>query len=197
MRGPHRQGGTMSVLLTALSWITLVGAEPPEPAAQQQLRSSQVVEFFVAFLERQLVQAADAMPANKYSFAPTVGEFTGVRTFGQQVKHLAATNYMLAAGALGERPPDDAGDETGPEELRMKADILDYLRGSFRALHRAAAAIDDINAVVGDVPISPLTGRATRLGYVQEALLHAYDHYGQMVVYLRMNGVVPPASRNR
>ena len=187
----------MSALLIALSWITLVGAEPPQPAAQQQLRSSQVVEFFVAFLEKQLVQAADAMPANKYSFAPTVGEFRGVRTFGQQVKHLAATNYMLAAGALGERPPDDAGDETGPEELRMKADILDYLRGSFRVLHRAAAAIDDTNAVVGDVPISPLTGQATRLGYVLEALLHTYDHYGQMVIYLRMNGVVPPASRNR
>ena len=187
----------MNVLLIALSWITLVGAEPPQPAAQQQLRSSQVVEFFVALLEKQLVQAADAMPANKYSFAPTVGEFKGVRTFGQQVKHLAATNYMLAAGALGERAPDDAGDETGPEDLRMKADILDYLRGSFRALHRAAAAIDDSNAVVGDVPISPLTGQATRLGYVLEALLHTYDHYGQMVIYLRMNGIVPPASRNR
>src|SRR5262245_26164619 len=167
----------MNVLLIALSWITLVGAEPPQPAAQQQLRSSQVVEFFVAFLERQLVQAADAMPANKYSFAPTVGEFSGVRTFGQQVKRLAATNYMLAAGALGERPPDDAGDQTGPEDLRMKADILDYLRGSFRALHRAAAAIDDGNAVVGDVPISPLTGQATRLGYVLEALLHTYDQW--------------------
>jgi hypothetical protein len=187
----------MSVLLTALSLSMFMGMETPQPAAQQQLRSSQVVEFFVAFLEKQLVQAADAMPANKYSFAPTVGEFRGVRTFGQQVKHLAATNYMLAAGALGERPPDDAGDETGPEELRMKADILDYLRGSFRVLHRAAAAIDDTNAVVGDVPISPLTGQATRLGYVLEALLHTYDHYGQMVIYLRMNGVVPPASRNR
>jgi uncharacterized damage-inducible protein DinB len=151
----------------------------------------------VAFLEKQLVEAADAMPANKYSFAPTVGEFNGVRTFGQQVKHLAATNYILAAAALREPPPADAGDETGPENLRMKADILEYLRGSFRALHRAAAAIDEGNAIVGDVPISPLIGKATRLGYLQEALLHAYDHYGQMVIYLRMNGVVPPASRGR
>ena len=151
----------------------------------------------MAFLEKQLVEAADAMPANKYSFAPTVGEFNGVRTFGQQVKHLAATNYILAAAALGEPPPPDAGDETGPENLRMKADILEYLKGSFRALHRAAIAIDEGNAIVGDVPISPLIGKATRLGYVQEALLHTYDHYGQMVVYLRMNGVVPPASRGR
>jgi len=186
----------VGILCVALCWI--VSAGPQAPAATPgHLRSSQVTEFFVAFLEKQLVEAADAMPANKYSFAPTVGEFNGVRTFGQQVKHLAATNYVLAAAALGEAPPPDAGDETGPENLRMKADILEYLKGSFRALHRAAAAIDEGNAIVGDVPISPLIGKATRLGYVQEALLHTYDHYGQMVVYLRMNGVVPPASRGR
>jgi len=186
----------VGILCVALCWI--VSAGPQAPAATPgHLRSSQVTEFFVAFLGKQLVEAADAMPANKYSFAPTVGEFTGVRTFGQQVKHLAATNYILAAAALGEAPPPDAGDETGPENLRMKADILEYLKGSFRALHRAAAAIDEGNAIVGDVPISPLIGKATRLGYVQEALLHTYDHYGQMVVYLRMNGVVPPASRGR
>lgn len=184
------------MLCIALCWI--ISTAPQTPAATpDHLRSSQVAEFFVAFLEKQLVEAADAMPANKYSFAPTVGEFKGVRTFGEQVKHLAATNYILAAGALGEPPPAGAGDETGPGDLRMKADILEYLRGSFRALHRAAAAIDEGNAIVGDVPISPLIGKATRLGYVQEALLHAYDHYGQMVIYLRMNGVVPPASRGR
>jgi uncharacterized damage-inducible protein DinB len=194
------------LLVTILCWAMCIADHrmnsPLKEADQtatnvQHLPSSQVTDFFVTFLERQLVEAADAMPADKYSFAPTMGEFTGVRSFGQQVKHLAATNYILAAGTLGEPPPADAGDETGPEALRTKADILEYLRGSFRALHRAAAAIDEGNQVVGNVPISPLIGRATRLGYVQEAPLHAYDHYGQMVVYLRMNGVVPPASRNR
>jgi len=186
----------VGILCVALCWM--VSAGPQAPAATPgHLRSSQVTEFFVTFLEKQLVEAADAMPANKYSFAPTVGAFNGVRTFGQQVKHLAATNYILAAAALGEPPPPDAGDETGPENLRMKADILEYLKGSFRALHRAAMAIDEGNAIVGDVPISPLIGKATRLGYLQEALLHTYDHYGQMVIYLRMNGVVPPASRGR
>src|SRR5262245_24901720 len=130
------------------------------------------------------------MTANKYSFVPTVGEFNGVRTFGEQVKHLAATNYILAAGALGERAPPDAGDETGPESLRMKSEIVDYLKGSFGALHRAAAVVDDGNEVIGNVPISPLIGQATRGGYVEEALIHAYDHYGQMVIHLRMNGVI-------
>jgi len=184
------------LLCFALCFIFSLGPQTP-PAAPDHLRSSEVTDLFVAFVEKELIDAADAMPADKYSFAPTIGEFKGVRTFGQQVKHLAATNYILAAGALGEPPPADAGDEAGPEDLRKKADILEYLKGSFRALHRAAAAIDEGNAIIGNVPISPLIGKATRLGYLQEALLHAYDHYGQMVIYLRMNGVVPPASRGR
>jgi hypothetical protein len=189
-------------LIAVLCWTAFVlnpniDATQVTASAPQHLRSSEVTDFFVTFLEKQLVDAAEAMPANKYSFAPTTGEFTRVRPFGEQVKHLAATNYILAAGALREPPPADAGDEAGPATLRMKAEIVEYLRGSFRALHRAAAAIDDKNAIVENVPISPLIGHATRLGYVQEALIHAYDHYGQMVIYLRMNGIVPPASRNR
>lgn len=156
---------------------------------------SQTEDFFVGVLEKQIVDAAEAMPQWKYQFAPTVGEFKGVRTFGQQVKHLAATNYILAAAALGEPAPADAGDETGPDSLHMKSEILEYLKGSFKALHLAAAAIDDENTPIPDTPISPLIGQATRLGYVQEALIHMYDHYGQMVVYLRMNAIVPPASR--
>lgn len=164
-----------------------------EQGARLPLR--QTADFFVSELEKRLVETADAMPAWKYPFTPADGEFKGVRSFGQQVKHLAATNYILAAAALGEPIPGDAGDETGPVSMYTKADILEYLRGSFRALHRAAAAIDDENAIIANTPISPLVGRATRLGFVQEALIHMYDHYGQMVVYLRMNGIVPPASR--
>jgi DinB family protein len=176
-------------------WTLLGTLAPPAAQSPMQMPSSQTADFFVGVLEKQLVDAADAMPAWKYPFAPTVGEFNGVRTFGQQVKHLAATNYILAAAALREPIPADAGDETGPESLHMKSEIIDYLKGSFRALHRAAAAIDDVNSVIPDTPISPLIGQATRLGYVQEALIHMYDHYGQMVIYLRMNGIVPPASR--
>jgi hypothetical protein len=176
-------------LATAL-WCALV-------SQSQHVPLRQTADTFVTLIEKQLVAAADAMPANKYSFVPATGEFTGVRTFGEQVKHLAATNYILAAGALEEPAPEDAGDESGPADLRMKGPIVDYLKGSFLALHRAAAAIDDGSATIANVPISPLIGHATRMGYVEEALIHAYDHYGQMVIYLRMNGVVPPASRSR
>jgi hypothetical protein len=58
------------------------------------------------------------------------------------------------------------------------------------------ATIDDKNTVIDSPPISPMPkGTATRLGLAVEVLLHTFDHYGQMVEYVRMNGVVPPASR--
>jgi uncharacterized damage-inducible protein DinB len=161
--------------------------------AQQERRALQV---FLKLGKTLIVSAADAMPADKYGFAPTDGEFKGVRTFGQQVKHLAATNHILAAAALGEQPPADAGDEMGPETVRTKAEILDYLNGSFEHLARAIDAISDKNATVKSSPISPLKStEATRLALTVEAMIHAFDHYGQMVEYLRMNGIVPPASR--
>lgn len=154
------------------------------------------LEILLAVVERNVVSAAEAMPADKYSFAPTEGQFKGVRAFGRQVKHLAATNYILAAAALGNDPPADAGDEAGPDSVNSKAEILAYTMGSFASLRLAVARITEPGSVARSSPISPLRGdAATPLGLVAESLIHAYDHYGQMVEYLRMNGVVPPASR--
>src|SRR6267154_5372074 len=112
------------------------------------------LQIFLKLTEKVIVSAADAMPADKYGFAPTDGEFKGVRTFGQMVKHLSATNYILAAAALGEEPPTGAGDEMGPETVRTKAEILDYLNGSFEHLGRAIASIDDKSGAVKSSPIS-------------------------------------------
>ena len=146
--------------------------------------------------QKLLVSAVNAMPADKFGFAPTDGEFKGVRTFGQMVKHLSATNHILAAAALGEEPPPDAGDEVGPEAVRTKSEILDYLNGSFAHLSKAIEAIGQANIAVNTSPISPLKrDEVTRSALVVESLFHAADHYGQIVEYLRMNGVVPPASR--
>ena len=159
-------------------------------------REKHALQIFLTSVQKQIVSAAEAMPADKYGFAPTDGEFKGVRSFGQQVKHLAATNHILAAAALGEEAPADAGDEAGPETVRTKAEIVDYLNSSFAHLGKAIDAIGDRNIVVRSSPISPLPATAaTRLALIVEALIHAFDHYGQMVEYLRMNGVVPPASR--
>jgi uncharacterized damage-inducible protein DinB len=165
-------------------------------ATLDALREKHALQIFLKSVERQIVSAADAMPADKYGYAPTEGEFKSVRTFGQQVKHLAATNHILAAAALGEDPPADAGDEAGPESVRTKAEILEYLNGSFAHLGKAIDAIGDQSVPVKGSPISPLPANAaTRLAFTVESLIHAFDHYGQMVEYLRANGVVPPASR--
>ena len=159
-------------------------------------RERRALQSLLTIVQQQLTPAVDAMPADKFGFAPTDGEFKGVRTFGQMVKHLSATNYILAAAALGEEPPTDAGDEVNPESVRTKAEILDYLNGSFAQLAKAVKAIGQTNVAVNPSPISPLKkGDVTRSALVAEALIHACDHYGQLVEYLRMNGVVPPASR--
>lgn len=186
-----------------------VGGGPPEPPNTATSRTAEepctpldtqrekrALRILLKSVEKQIVSAADAMPAVKYGFAPAEGEFQGVRSFGLQVKHLAATNHMLAAAALGEDPPADAGDEQGPENVRSKPEILAYLADSFAHLERAIDAIGEPGAGPRHSPISPLPNSSTtRIGLTVEALIHAFDHYGQMVEYLRMNGIVPPASR--
>ena len=172
----------------------LVDTEDAAPLDAQ--REKHALRILLTLAEKVIVSAADAMPADKYGFAPTEGEFKGVRTFGQQVKHLAAANHILAAAALAEEPPADAGDEVGPETVRTKDEILNYLKGSFEHLSKAVDAIGQPSVSVNASPISPLKkGEGTRSALVVESLFHAADHYGQMVEYLRMNGVVPPASR--
>jgi len=179
-----------SLLLLASSGIAL--AQAGKPAAYRP--ASQVADEWITHSETQLVAVVDAMPADKYSFAPTSGEFRGVRNFAKQVKHVAAVNYLCAAGILGERAPADAADERGPDSARTKAEIVKYLKDSFAYLHKAAATIDDKNVFE---PISSPFGKGTqtRIGLAAAALAHSSNHYGQMVEYLRMNGIVPPASQ--
>ena len=117
-----------------------------------------------------------------------------MRTFAQQVKHVAAVNYIFGAAILSEKVPVDVGDESGPASLTTKADILKYLKDSFVYVHKAVATINEKN-VVGTVRSPFGEGSVSRLGLATSVPAHGYDHYGQMVVYLRMNGIVPPASR--
>lgn len=136
--------------------------------------------------------AADAMPEDKYSFAPTNGEFKGVRTFAQQVKHVAAVNYIFGAAILNEKPPVDVGGESGPDSIKSKAEIMDFLKSSFAYLHKAVASISDKNSLD---EVSLFGMKMTRLSVGDFSTAHPFDHYGQMVEYLRMNGIIPPASR--
>ena len=136
--------------------------------------------------------AADAMPEDKYSFAPTTGEFKGVRTFAQQVKHVAAVNYIFGAAILNEKPPVDVSSESGPDSVKTKAEIMKFLKDSFAYLHNAVASINDKNALD---EVSLFGMKLSRLGVGTFSTAHPFDHYGQMVEYLRMNGIIPPASR--
>jgi len=113
--------------------------------AQARLTVSQALDFWITNTEKEVVFAADAMPEEKYSFVPTAGEFTGARTFAQQVKHLAANNYRMAAYILTQTPAPDQESETGPDVVRSKAQIMDYVKGSFAALHRAVAVVNEGN----------------------------------------------------
>jgi hypothetical protein len=194
----------MKSILMLVLWLTSCNilaqggqqrVEAEDAASLDAQRGKHALQVLAKLTEKVIVSAADAMPADKYGFAPTDGEFKGVRTIGQMVKQMSATNYVLAAASFGEEPPADAGDELGPEAVRTKAEILTYRKSSFAHLDKAIEGIGQKNTPVKSSPISPLKStEATRLALVVESL-HALDHYGQMVEYLRMNGVVPPASR--
>ena len=158
------------------------------------LTVSQVLDFWITNTENRVVSAADVMPPEKYSFAPTAGEFTGVRTFAQQIKHLAANNFRMAAYFLNQTPTPEQESEAGPDTVQSKAQIMDYLKGSFTALHRAVAAINEGN-MLKPMAASPSPLQKTRLQLAVDAVVHSNDHYGQIVEYLRMNGIIPPASR--
>src|SRR3984885_14964829 len=178
--------------------LLLVASNGPARAQVHQMTPihtvSQALDFWITNTENLVVPAADAMPGEKYSFAPTAGEFTGVRTFAQQIKHLAANNYRMAAYILNQSPTPDQKSETGPDTVQSKAQIMEYVKGSFAALHRAAAAINEEN-MLEPLAASPSAGQTTRLQLAVDAVAHSSNHYGQMVEYLRMNGIVPPASR--
>jgi uncharacterized damage-inducible protein DinB len=163
-------------------------------ASTEAKNLSQVQDRAVSGVEKEFVSAAEAMPDDKYNFAPTTGEFKGVRTFAMQVKHVAAVNYLVGSTMLNEKPPVDIGGENGPDSMTSKADIVKFLKDSFAYVHKAVGAMNESNAV--EATKSPFgEGKATRLGMSTLIVAHCFDHYGQMAVYLRMNGIVPPASR--
>jgi hypothetical protein len=179
-----------SMLFLAAS--NLVLAQDAKPAEHRTI--AQVLDRGVTGVENEFVPAAEAMPEDKYSFAPTNGEFKGVRTFAQQVKHVAAVNYMVGAAILEEKPPVELGSENGPDSMKTKADIVKFIKDSFAYIHKAVGTINDGNLLN---PIkSPFSDNmVSRLGMATLIVGHCFDHYGQMVEYLRMNSIVPPASR--
>jgi hypothetical protein len=190
-RSAARTSLALTTVLLALATASAAQANKPK---DEHRTVNEVLQNTVSNLEREFVPAAEAMPEDKFSFAPTDGEFKGVRTFAQQIKHVAAVNYELGAAIMEVKPPVDIGDESGSASVTSKADVLKYLKESFEYVHKAIATINEKNFV--ETVRSPFgEGRVSRLGLATTVAWHGYDHYGQMVEYLRMNRIVPPASR--
>ena len=185
---------TLAVMGCALLAWTIAAAAQTQKPKEERRSVTMILDHTVSNLESEFIPAAEAMPEDKFGFAPTSGEFKGVRTFAQQIKHVAAVNYELGAAILEQKPPVDIGMESGPESVATKADILKYLRESFEYVHKAIATINE-NNLTATVKSPFGEGKVSRLGLASTVSSHGYDHYGQMVEYLRMNGIVPPASR--
>jgi len=156
-----------------------------------------IVDREISTVEKQIVEAAEAMPEDKFNFSPENlnipgSEYKGVRTFAVQVKHVASSNYFIWSPLTGDKVPESIKDGNGPADLKTKADIIKFLKDSFALGHKAAATLTAENML-------QTTGnsKSTRLRLAEFGVAHAYDHYGQMVEYLRMNGIVPPASRGK
>jgi uncharacterized damage-inducible protein DinB len=190
---------TGTVLAQSAGASKAASPKSQQARAEQPTTVSSALDRQLRGMEGEFVSGADAMPEDKYDFAPTSGEFSGVRKFGEQVRHMAATQYMVAAAILGEKPSAQLGEgdnaDNGPASMTAKTDIMKYLRDSFDYAHKAVNSITPANQVQ---PIKgPFGGTrpTTRLALAVLLVGHGFDHYGQMVEYLRMNSIVPPASR--
>ncbi len=155
------------------------------------LTVQQILDKNFRAAEQMVSAAAEAMPEESYAFAPTNGEFKGVRTFAQMLKHVAVVNFMNAAALLGEKTPVDVGEsENGSDSVKTKAQILKFLKDSFAYLHRVTATLDEKNLMTPTK--DPWSGTPVpRLMFVTTGISHPWEMYGQMAIYLRMNGIDP------
>ncbi len=160
------------------------------PAAPKNVADS--LDYMWKMVEKDFTALADAMPEDKWSFKPTQGDFKDVRTFGEQVKHVACANEAWGKKLRGEKSLPAHCETGGPNPAKSKAEIMEYLKQSFRMVDDGVAATNADNLL--QTLSGPYAGN-DRLEVVSSALWHTTDHYGQLIVYLRMNGIVPPASR--
>lgn len=184
---------TLLIAPGAISGRAQTARQAPDANSALTLAANEDRE--IGTVEKLVVDAAEAMPEDRFNFSPEslnipAGEYKGVRTFAVEVKHIATSNYFMWSALTGEKLPDGLKDGNGPETLKRKAEIIQFLKDSFALGHRAAATL-----TVQNMLQTPEKRKTTRLHLVEFGVAHAYDHYGQMIEYLRMNGIVPPASR--
>lgn len=176
------------LLAVAVPFMHAQAGQAAKPAAGTLQTPSQVYGKLLSLVEKEFVGAAEAMPEDKFAFVPTQGEFAKVRSFGDQLKHVAEANGYFFHDPS--KPLSDLKEQKDTiEKLKTKAEILKALKDSLAQAHTYVDAITPENAFV-----TTESGN-TRAGLASFGIAHMMDHYGQLVVYLRMNGIVPPASR--
>ena len=186
----------LAVLIVSVAALPQASASAPQAQPSAPTIASSL-DHEISGVEKQIVDVAEAMPEDKYNFSPETlnipgADYKGVRTFALQVKHVAASNYFIWSPLTGDKLPEGLKDGNGPGNLKTKADIIKFLKDSFAFGHKAAATLTTENMLQ-----NPGNSKSTRLHLATFGVAHAFDHYGQMVEYLRMNGIVPPASREK
>jgi uncharacterized damage-inducible protein DinB len=173
------------ILCLALT-TTCFGQQPIASAIERQFNK----------IETDILMTAEAMPDSKFNFTPEDlhienSDFKGVRTFAGQIMHLATDNILIWSAINGDSVRADIENVNGPESIKTKNDIIEYLKSSFAIGRREISTLTTQNAM----DIIDFRGRKLpKLDLAFYALTHANEHYGQMVVYLRMCGVIPPAT---
>ncbi len=182
---------TASVGLLLVSGLQAQTATGGAAIPGKQVAPAKSVEDLVDVFEGEMMRAARAMPADRYGFTPASlhiagATFDGVRTFAEEVKHVTQSNYINAATVSGTEPTVDL---KALDRLKTKDEIVAALADSFAAVHRAIATITPANGrqAVDDAGVGPNATRESEAAWVA---VHGSDHYGQMVEYLRMNGIV-------
>jgi uncharacterized damage-inducible protein DinB len=191
--------------LMILALTTTAQSVQQQPTAAEMSKKETVASALLRDMDSQeyeIRSAAEAMPDESYGYRPVPeGKFKNekpdfgpadVRTFAEQVKHVACANFAFAAEFDAQKPPEGC-DKGGPDPAKAKRELLIYLRNSFMAIHKSLDAITEKNQF--DPIEGPYAGPNTRLGLAAVVIWHNADHYGQMTLYLRLNGLVPPASR--
>jgi uncharacterized damage-inducible protein DinB len=174
-----------------------MGSTSAKVAPGTQMSPVQAQDELLNLFEQDFMGVAKAMPADKYGFAPAAANFAasqgakydGVRTFAQQISHVTLANYFFASKILGEKIPVDQKTING---LTTKDELLKAAADSFAYSHKAIASITPENAYVAIDGADGLHSRSVLAAFISA---HGFDHYGQMVEYLRMNGIVPPGSK--
>ena len=165
--------------------LVLVVAAAARPVAQSTGLQAELLKDLASNRETML-KIADAMPEEKFSFKATPAE----RTYGEQILHVAGGNVALFK-MIGSKAPAPTIDQ----KATAKADVLKALGDSYD-FGIAALKQQSDQSLLQSVDGPRFLGPSSRARLVNFAIAHAQDIYGQMVVYLRLNGIVPPASRS-